>query len=114
MVQSGKWFVVVRKRTYGGKRLSVAGIGEIADGDLKTTRKVERFACHCCLRANAQGQSQPITRFMTRKSKKPSRKDWAFCLIPCGAGKRNRTPDLRITNALLYRLSYSGIRETRL
>ena len=31
-----------------------------------------------------------------------------------GAGKRNRTPDLRITNALLYRLSYSGIRETRL
>ncbi|CAM2158336.1 hypothetical protein PT2222_40260 [Paraburkholderia tropica] len=26
-----------------------------------------------------------------------------------GAGKRNRTPDLRITNALLYRLSYSGV-----
>jgi hypothetical protein len=30
-----------------------------------------------------------------------------------GAGKRNRTPDLRITNALLYRLSYSGDEETR-
>jgi hypothetical protein len=30
------------------------------------------------------------------------------CLNLCGAGKRNRTPDLRITNALLYRLSYSG------
>lgn len=39
-----------------------------------------------------------------------------FCLLLNldGAGKRNRTPDLRITNALLYRLSYSGIRETRL
>jgi hypothetical protein len=26
-----------------------------------------------------------------------------------GAGKRNRTSDLRITNALLYQLSYSGV-----
>ena len=26
----------------------------------------------------------------------------------CGAGKRSRTPDLRITNALLYQLSYTG------
>jgi hypothetical protein len=26
-----------------------------------------------------------------------------------GAGKRSRTSDLRITNALLYQLSYSGI-----
>lgn len=25
-----------------------------------------------------------------------------------GAGKRSRTPDLRITNALLYLLSYAG------
>jgi hypothetical protein len=25
-----------------------------------------------------------------------------------GAGKMNRTPDLRITNALLYQLSYTG------
>ena len=25
-----------------------------------------------------------------------------------GAGRETRTPDLRITNALLYRLSYSG------
>jgi hypothetical protein len=37
-----------------------------------------------------------------------------FLLDSFGAGKRNRTPDLRITNALLYRLSYSGIREGRL
>jgi hypothetical protein len=27
-----------------------------------------------------------------------------------GAGKRNRTSDLLITNQLLYRLSYSGTR----
>ena len=26
-----------------------------------------------------------------------------------GAGKRNRTSDLLITNQLLYRLSYSGV-----
>ena len=26
----------------------------------------------------------------------------------CGAGEMNRTPDLRITNALLYQLSYTG------
>lgn len=25
-----------------------------------------------------------------------------------GAGEGNRTPDLRVTNALLYRLSYTG------
>ena len=25
-----------------------------------------------------------------------------------GAGERSRTPDLRITNALLYQLSYTG------
>ncbi len=25
-----------------------------------------------------------------------------------GAGEENRTPDLRITNALLYQLSYTG------
>ena len=27
----------------------------------------------------------------------------------CGAGRRTRTPDLLITNQLLYRLSYTGI-----
>ena len=26
----------------------------------------------------------------------------------CGAGERSRTLDLRITNALLYQLSYTG------
>ena len=28
--------------------------------------------------------------------------------IQSGAGEGNRTPDLRVTNALLYRLSYTG------
>jgi hypothetical protein len=27
----------------------------------------------------------------------------------CGAGERNRTLDLRITSALLYQLSYTGV-----
>lgn len=30
------------------------------------------------------------------------------CPFNFGAGKRSRTPDLRITNALLYQLSYAG------
>jgi hypothetical protein len=32
----------------------------------------------------------------------------ATALRKAGAGKRNRTSDLLITNQLLYRLSYSG------
>jgi hypothetical protein len=33
----------------------------------------------------------------------PSEKHWKY-----GAGRGNRTPDPRITNALLYQLSYAG------
>ena len=29
-------------------------------------------------------------------------------VMQVSAGKRNRTPDLRVTNAVLYLLSYSG------
>jgi hypothetical protein len=29
--------------------------------------------------------------------------------LPVGAGEKSRTPDLRITNALLYQLSYTGV-----
>ena len=32
----------------------------------------------------------------------------AIYLVLCGAQEENRTPDLRITSALLYRLSYPG------
>ena len=39
-------------------------------------------------------------------SRNPYADDW-MCIAD-GAGKRNRTSDLRITNALLYQLSYSG------
>ena len=35
------------------------------------------------------------------------------CLIMNGANDRIRTDDLRITNALLYRLSYIGLRISR-
>ena len=31
--------------------------------------------------------------------------------LPAGADERSRTPDLRITNALLYQLSYIGNRD---
>ena len=41
-----------------------------------------------------------------QKAKKPIAR-WAFLLF-IGAADRNRTGDLRITNALLYQLSYSG------
>ena len=30
-------------------------------------------------------------------------------VIVIGAGEKSRTPDLRITNALLYQLSYAGV-----
>ncbi len=30
-------------------------------------------------------------------------------LVLVGAGEKSRTPDLRITNALLYQLSYTGV-----
>lgn len=34
-------------------------------------------------------------------------------IVENGAGERNRTTDLRITNALLYQLSYTGNHFTR-
>jgi hypothetical protein len=40
-------------------------------------------------------------------SKKP--RDLAITGLWIGAGEMNRTPDLLITNELLYRLSYTGL-----
>lgn len=40
-----------------------------------------------------------------RKQKAPAK---AGAFVETGAGNRNRTYDLRITNAPLYQLSYSG------
>src|SRR5689334_9617628 len=48
-----------------------------------------------------------VIGFGRRKAKSPVDEDWAF--FNSGAADRNRTGDLRITNALLYRLSYSGV-----
>ena len=47
------------------------------------------------------------------KTKKPNREAGLFAET-FGAEKRSRTPDLRITNALLYQLSYPGNEETKL
>ncbi len=43
---------------------------------------------------------------------KKRRKQAAFLIV--GAAGRNRTGDLRITNALLYQLSYSGEKQRAL
>ena len=42
---------------------------------------------------------------MQPKSRGPAH--WR-ALVFLGAGEKSRTPDLRITNALLYQLSYTG------
>ena len=39
---------------------------------------------------------------------------WQQTLVFSGAGEMNRTPDLLITNELLYRLSYTGNRSLEL
>ena len=49
---------------------------------------------------------------MVARNKKGRR--GAGLLFAYGAGEKSRTPDLRITNALLYQLSYTGIDERRL
>jgi hypothetical protein len=41
-------------------------------------------------------------------TKKPASFAGAGFLLLSGAGEMNRTPDLLITNELLYRLSYTG------
>ena len=45
------------------------------------------------------------------QAKRACDRSQAFDLV--GAGEKSRTPDLRITNALLYQLSYAGSRRTR-
>jgi hypothetical protein len=79
----------------------------------------------CFRMRRGEGQAKPVICALTmgrwrvanaqvKKTKPAQLFSWAGFGMMLGAGKRNRTPDLRITNALLYRLSYSGIRETRL
>ncbi len=45
---------------------------------------------------------------MGRENKKGSADLDLLTLMFTGAGEMNRTPDLLITNELLYRLSYTG------
>ena len=47
---------------------------------------------------------------LSRSKKKPGRYvlNSVRALLSFGAGEMNRTPDLLITNELLYRLSYTG------
>src|SRR5260221_14796312 len=54
----------------------------------------------------ASGDAQNIWR----RPKRKTRETLHFAGLDRGAGERSRTPDLRITNALLYQLSYTGNR----
>jgi hypothetical protein len=50
-------------------------------------------------------EKQKPTRLSGGTMKKPTPLGVGFSV---GAGEESRTPDLRITNALLYQLSYTG------
>ena len=63
-----------------------------------TTRRKERYQTG---KVVAPPSGAPVA------SKKANPEGLAFLLFT-GAGERSRTPDLRITNALLYQLSYTG------
>ena len=50
----------------------------------------------------------PVAKCMAAEKQKASPERLAYVLEFSGAGNRSRTYDLRITNALLYQLSYAG------
>ena len=47
-------------------------------------------------------------RMLPRNAPKKKAQRWGWAWAKLGADERNRTVDLRITNALLYQLSYTG------
>ena len=55
-----------------------------------------------------RGKAAYIDPYIGAKTQKPATKLIAGFLDCTGAGEMNRTPDLLITNELLYRLSYTG------
>ena len=77
---------------------------------------------HEALEARVPGAAEPGTvpegqedeePSLTRSTSDPSPKQKGHpvrggLFTSSGAGERSRTPDLRITNALLYQLSYAG------
>ena len=64
----------------------------------------------CCRKNKKITQSQTIYNYLA--STKTHHPCAQYTPDFAGAGKRSRTPDLRITNALLYQLSYSGLNRT--
>jgi hypothetical protein len=65
---------------------------------------------HLLAYAAAKG---PLDRGLHRVYKMLGPARWR-ALGNIGAGEKSRTPDLRITNALLYQLSYTGAGKTRI
>ncbi len=65
------------------------------------------------LPSRAQKAGQKCRSEHAAKQKARSRGS-GFLLDSDGAGDRSRTYDLRITNALLYQLSYTGNKEVKL
>ena len=53
---------------------------------------------------DAVGRSLDLSRLQIKKALTLANQGFLF-----GAGEMNRTPDLLITNELLYRLSYTGL-----
>ena len=75
----------------------------------KTERLELGFRCSWCLGRDSNSHAYQAGDFESPVSTiSPPRH------FLCGAGKRSRTSDLRITNALLYQLSYTGTQEMRL
>ena len=53
-------------------------------------------------------KSSYARRYMTPEKNKGLAATYLLTLSNLGAGERSRTPDLLITNELLYQLSYTG------
>ena len=94
-------------------------INQAAGGNVKSVKPISGAHCNRvygagdrCKSANRSKEKAGRNRLPGDKKQKPASlactRVFLYCLNSAGAGKRNRTPDLRITNALLYRLSYSG------
>lgn len=85
---------------YAGACCDEEGVGLIEQsGSTIDWRFAGKGLAHRCCCANVHGLA---------RSKKPAIVPMAGFLADFGAGEMNRTPDLLITNELLYRLSYTG------
>lgn len=81
-------------------------------GPAATTSRSFRGACRPCMeKAEREGSDGSIADAAKQKARS---RGSGFLLDSDGAGDRSRTYDLRITNALLYQLSYTGNKEVKL